>query len=478
MLFKIQKNPKGDLLYIIEQASELTALLSKPEMEYLLQRWKHDSQLIAINRYDKQLLIVRLTGKAEYEKAEKLRKAGAKAQAFLNEQRSEAVTVINLSTFEKGGYCVAEGMTLGGYQFLKYKSDAKKKAHTLANIYFDKQSITLKALNRLQVVSDAVGIVRDLVNEPPQYQTAALLAESFTRLGKEGRFKVQVLQKAKLEQLNMGGLLAVNRGSIDPPTFTIMEHRPAGKAVNKNPLVLVGKGVVYDTGGLSLKPTPNSMDRMKSDMSGAALVAGAMYIAGQLDLPIHLIGLVPATDNRPGQQAFVPGDVIKMYSGDTVEVLNTDAEGRLLLADALHYAKKYRPDLVLDFATLTGAAANAIGDAGIVFMGTAAESVKTQFKAGGERQYERLVEFPLWEEYGKLLKSDIADLKNIGSGPGGAISAGKFLEHFIDYPWLHFDIAGVSHDIKSKDYRPAGGTAFGLRMLVDFLLEYAGKADD
>lgn len=475
MFFKIQKSPKGDLLYIVEQPSELRAVLSKPELEYLSQRWDQGSRLVALNQYDKHVLIAGLEGKADDERAEKLRKAGAKAQNVLNEQHSEAVTIVNLTAFESAGYCIAEGMALGGYQFLKYKSDAKRNRNTLKEIYFDKQSITLKAVHRLQIISDAVGIVRDLVNEPPQYQTASLLAEAFTRLGKEGRFKVQVMQKAKLEQLHMGGLLAVNRGSIDPPTFTVMEHRPVGKAVNKAPLVLIGKGVVYDTGGLSLKPTPNSMDRMKSDMSGAALVAGAMYIAGQLDLPVHLIGLVPATDNRPGQQAFVPGDVIKMYSGDTVEVLNTDAEGRLLLADALHYAKKYRPELVMDFATLTGAAANAIGDAGIVFMGTADEAVKARLKTCGARQYERLVEFPLWEEYGKLLKSDIADLKNIGSGPGGAISAGKFLEHFTEYPWLHFDIAGVSHDIKSKDYRPAGGTAFGLRMLADFLIGYAGR---
>lgn len=215
------------------------------------------------------------------------------------------------------------------------------------------------------------------------------------------------------------------------------------------------------------------MDRMKSDMSGAAVVTGALYVAAQLELPLHIIGLVPATENRPGVNAYVPGDVIHMYSGTTVEVLNTDAEGRLVLADALHYAQKYNPELVLDFATLTGAAAAAIGDVGIVCMGTASDTVKARLQHSGMQQHERLVELPLWPEYADMLKSDIADLKNIGGPTGGAITAGKFLEHFTAYPWMHFDIAGVSFNPASKDYRPAGGTAYGLRMLVDFLCNYS-----
>jgi len=178
--------------------------------------------------------------------------------------------------------------------------------------------------------------------------------------------------------------------------------------------VLVGKGIVYDTGGLSLKPTPASMDRMKSDMSGAALVTGAMYAIAKSELPLHVIALVPATDNRPGENAYVPGDIITMYSGTTVEVLNTDAEGRLVLGDALHWAKRYKPELVVDFATLTGAASAAVGDVGIVCMGTASDELKNSFKASGFAQYERLVEMPLWDEYGELIKSDFADLKNVG----------------------------------------------------------------
>lgn len=242
--------------------------------------------------------------------------------------------------------------------------------------------------------------------------------------------------------------------------------------LNKAPIVLVGKGVVFDTGGLTLKPTPSSMDRMKSDMSGAAIVSGVMYCIAKLQLPLHVIALIPATDNRPGGDAFVPGDIITMYSGTTVEVLNTDAEGRMLLADALHWAKRYKPELVMDFATLTGAASSATGDVAMVCMGTAPENTKKAIYHSGLRQYERMVEYPLWEEYGDMIKSDVADLKNVGGPAGGAITAGKFLEHFTDYPWMHFDIAGVSFATSKRSYMPPGGTAFGMRTILDYLMNY------
>jgi leucyl aminopeptidase len=231
----------------------------------------------------------------------------------------------------------------------------------------------------------------------------------------------------------------------------------------------VGKGVVYDTGGLSLKPTANSMDYMKCDMAGGALVAATMYAIAKAKLPVYVIGLVPATDNRPGEDAYTPGDVITMYDGQTVEVLNCDAEGRLLLADALAYAKKYNPELVMDFATLTGAAAAAIGGYGIVCMGTADEATKLNLKLSGNQTYERLVEFPLWDEYGKLLKSDIADMKNIGGPIAGAITAGKFLEKFTKYPWMHFDIAGPAWNNSADAYRPKNGTGVGVRLMFDFI---------
>ncbi|HLU17372.1 MAG TPA: leucyl aminopeptidase [Edaphocola sp.] len=472
MFFKIQKNAKGHIVAIIDQKEQLQQLqLEKHELEYVYTALKNDQNPISLNRYSHHLFVVKATVPPHWEADEQLRKKGAELCKTLNSLKLEQIYIHNLSEHKKAAYLLAEGLALANYQFLKYKSDAKKLKNSLSDILFSQKSITTKELKELEVVVAAVYKSRDLINEPLQYLTAEQLAKDIQSIGKEGGFKVQVLGQAKIEQLKMGGILAVNRGSLLPATFTIMEHRPV-KAVNKEPIVLVGKGVVYDTGGLSLKPTPNSMDRMKSDMSGAAVVTGIMYAVAMLDLPLHIIALVPAAENRPGGNAYVPGDVITMYDGTTVEVLNTDAEGRLLLADALHYAKKYRPELVMDFATLTGAAANAFGDVAICTMGTASEAVKAQLKESGFRQFEKLIELPLWQEYGKLIASDIADLKNVGGPVGGAITAGKFLEHFVDYPWMHFDIAGVSHHISAKDYRPAGGVAMGVRMALDFFMHY------
>jgi leucyl aminopeptidase len=247
-----------------------------------------------------------------------------------------------------------------------------------------------------------------------------------------------------------------------------MEYKPRN-AVNKKPVVLVGKGVVYDTGGLSLKPTPNSMDYMKCDMAGSAIEGCAMYAIAKSKIPVHVIGLVPATDNRPDGNAYTPGDVITMYSGMTVEVLNTDAEGRLILADALHYAKQYNPQLVCEFSTLTGAASAAIGQYGIVCMGNVDDRTKKQLNESANHVYERLVEFPYWDEYDELLKSDIADIKNIGGSVAGAVTAGRFLNKFIDYPYMHFDIAGPAFIKTSDSYRGKNGTGVGVRFMIEFL---------
>jgi leucyl aminopeptidase len=257
---------------------------------------------------------------------------------------------------------------------------------------------------------------------------------------------------------------------VDPPTFSILTWKPE-QAVNQHPIVLVGKGVVYDTGGLSLKPTQDSMDYMKCDMGGAAAVAGALYAVAKNGLPVWVIGLVPATDNRPDGNAYVPGDVVTMYDGTTVEVLNTDAEGRMLLADALSYAKQYGPELVVELSTLTGSAHAAIDKYGMVGMGNAGREVMENLKASGELTAERVAEFPFWDEYKEQLKSDVADLKNIGGKYGGAITAGKFLEHFTDYPFIHLDIAGPSFNKASFKYCGKGASGVGVRILYNFLLD-------
>ena len=478
MEFKIVQKPSvKDRLFVISESEKLNVVpsLTKEEIDYINTSFINEQTLVAINRYGYFIFICLVKDKKnDTQTREAYRKAGVEVQAVCNKHKLEELTITNLSARADAALLVAEGAALANYQFLKYRTEAKKLTNTLVRLAFTKESATVKEVNQLGIITEAIYKARTLVNEPLSYLTAEQLAKEITEIGKEGGFKVTVFNKARIEKEGMGGLLSVNRGSIDPPTFTIMEYVPK-KALNKKPLVLVGKGVVYDTGGVSLKPTPNSMDRMKSDMSGAALVTGAMYAIAQMQLPVHVIALVPATDNRPGENAYVPGDVVKMMSGATVEVLNTDAEGRMLLGDALHYAKRYKPELVIDFATLTGAASAAVGEHGIVCMGTAAEETKQAFRESGARQYERLVEYPLWDEYGEQIKSDVADIKNVGGATGGAITAGKFLEHFTDYPWMHFDIAGVSFNMAKKGYNTVGGTAFGMRMLLDFV-SHLGKS--
>ena len=319
---------------------------------------------------------------------------------------------------------------------------------------------------------EGVFIARDLVNEPVVHLTAEQLAKEIVALGKEAGFDTEVFGKQKIKSLKMGGLLAVNAGSKDEPTFTIAEYRPA-KAVNSKPYVLVGKGVTFDTGGLNIKL--ESMEYMKSDMAGAAAVAGTLFAVAKNRLPVWVIGLFPSTDSRPGENAITPGDVITLHNGKTVEILNTDAEGRLILGDALSYASQYNPELVIDVATLTGSAARAIGKEGVVCMGTAPDEVKEQLFEAGSDTYERLVELPLWDEYEDYIKSDLADIKNIGGSQGGAITAGMFLKHFTDYPWMHLDIAGCAFLEKGEyNYRGKNGTGVTVRLLYRYLKMQAG----
>jgi len=405
-----------------------------------------------------------------HEAQERVRRTASKTIKLLRQYKLSSATFID-NTEENFAQFYAEGLVLANYQFLKYFSSKDKIKSSFESLQLLEENISSEQVTVLNTVLEGVCAARDLVNEPLSYLTAPQLSEEIKELGKVAGFSVKVLEKKAIEEMGMGGLIAVNLGSKTPPTFSILEWKPKN-ATNKQPIVLVGKGVVYDTGGVSLKPTANAMDFMKCDMGGSASVIGATYAVAKNKLPIHLICLVPATDNRPGLDAYVPGDVITMYSGSTVEVLNTDAEGRMILADALHYAKQYNPELVLDFATLTGASARAIGNQAAVFMGTAPDETKKAFELAGYDTHERLVEFPLWEEYGKMIKSDIADIKNLGGPGAGSITAGKFLQHFTDYNWIHVDMAGVAFMHHEDAYRVKGGTGYGVQLLYNFLSNY------
>ncbi|MCO6495671.1 MAG: leucyl aminopeptidase family protein [Bacteroidetes bacterium] len=404
----------------------------------------------------------------DWKNREQLRKNAALAVSTMKSQNLTQVKICDYCGVSAAVKAYCEGIILGSYSFTKYKTDKKVKNSNEFAVYLSSKKIKSAELKEWNILWEAVYKSRDLVNEPNSYLTAPKLSEEFVKMGKEAGFQVEVWNETKIKAQKMGGILGVNSGSMMPPTFNIMEYKPKG-AKNKKPIVLVGKGVVYDTGGMSLKPTANSMDYMKCDMAGSAVVAGILYAAAKSKLPLHIIGLVPATDNRPGEEAIVPGDIITMYSGNTVEVKNTDAEGRLILADALHYAKKLNPELVIDFATLTGAAVRAIGSYASAIMGTASDKVFNAVENKGYETFERVIRFPLWDEYGDELKSDIADFSNLGKGEGGQMSAGKFLEKFTDYPWLHLDIAGTAFMHSSADYRPAGGTGVGVRLIFEYL---------
>jgi leucyl aminopeptidase len=448
--------------------------LSPSEIDYVQNEFENkETGIVFINQLKRIIVPVLLDKKAKKELTlEACRKAGDKIAFYLNEAKKESVSVLDAAEDADAILALAEGIALGNYQFAKYKTkNAEKEKHTLRSIFISSKKTNKKAIEHLQITTDAVAVARSWVNEPVNTLNAPQLAKEFQRLGKEAGFDVTVFDKAKIQALKMGGLLAVNLGSVDPPCFTIMEWKP-NRTKNKRPVVLVGKGVVYDTGGLSLKPTGNSMDHMKCDMAGGAAVGAAMYAIAKARLPVHVIGLVPSTDNRPGGNAYVPGDVIKMYDGQMVEMLNADAEGRMILADALSWAKQYTPELVIDLATLTGSAVAAIGIFGIVAMGTATETQKNKLKRSGDKVHERLAEFPFWDEYDELLKSDIADMKNIGGPYGGAITAGKFLARFTDYSWIHLDIAGPAFLHTKDSYRGIGGTGTGVRLLFDFFKNY------
>lgn len=444
--------------------------ISKEESTYIKGQIAKDVTHIVINRYTKFLFFV-LPKESENRNqyVENARIEGHNITHILNNHKIHEILIVDAINNGELTIGLIEGIALTNYQFLKYHKDKSIRKNSLTKIFVSSKKVNDLRIEAASNLIQGVYKARTLVNEPPNFLTATQLSHEIELMGKEAGFTTKILNKEQITELGMGGLLAVNRGSIEPPTFNILEYKNK-KAKNKTPYVIVGKGIVYDTGGLSLKPT-DGMDTMKADMGGAAAVAGAIYAIAKSNLPINIVGLIPSTDNRPGGNAYTNGDVIKMYNGLTVEVLNTDAEGRMVLADALAYAKLFKPELVIDIATLTGAASAAVGKEAVVVMGNAPRVEMDLLKDSGFNVFERIVEFPFWDDYSEYLKSDIADMKNIGGKTAGAITAGKFLEKFTDYPYIHIDIAGSAFLQALDSYRGKGATGVGVRLLYDFFHE-------
>jgi leucyl aminopeptidase len=416
-----------------------------------------------------RLLLVGL-GERDLFTLEKLRRAAATVarRARALGLKSAAFTLPDLpGTTTEVARTVAEGAGLGLYRFDRHKSAADDQELDTFWPVADEGTLE-EATEGAELgakVAEGTVLARDLANEPSNVATPEYLAERAGRIAEKYGMELDVLDRAGIEEEGLTGLATVGRSASNEPRFIVLEHRGAGDSA---PVVLVGKAVTFDSGGISIKPSAG-MEDMKFDMSGGAAVLGAMEAVGALDLPLNVVALVPATENLPGGGAFKPGDVLQMHSGKTVEIVTTDAEGRLILADALSYSRRYEPSAVVDCATLTGACVVALGDHASGLMGND-EDLVAELQTAGETTGERAWPLPLFEEYTEQIKGDIADIKNSGGRKGGALTAGAFLKEFAEYPWAHLDIAGTAYGKKGNAYTTKGATGAPTRLLVEFLL--------
>lgn len=374
-------------------------------------------------------------------------------------------------TAQELAQALTESLLLASYKFVPYKTDEKSRETKLEEIEFFLPIPRLlpqakRAIDRGQIIAQAVSWARDLGNHPGNVATPAHLANHALALARANKkLKVKILDRKAIQKEKMGALLAVAQGSDEEPKFIILEY--PGKRGGA-PVVLVGKGITFDSGGLSIKPS-EKMEEMKFDMAGAATVLGTIKAAAELKLPLNLVGLIPATENLPSGKAIKPGDIVKSRSGKTIEVVNTDAEGRMVLSDALDYAKQYKPALVMDFATLTGAIVVALGD-DLVGAFSNKKDLIPKLETAATITGEKIWPMPLEPAYEELIKSDFADLRNISTVRfADAVHAANFLKNFVDYPWIHLDIAGVAWATREKPYRPKGATGIGIRLALEFL---------
>jgi leucyl aminopeptidase len=423
--------------------------------------------------------LVAVVGLGEIDKvdATALRKAGAAIAKALKKHKTIATPLLEdlPARIERNvaAQALAEGIVLGAYSFDRYKSEGGSPSAITRVVAIGEGRGVAAAMTTGAQIAEGVNFARDLINEPGGTLTPAEMAKRVVAMARRVGLKVTVHDEAAIKRLKLGGLLGANRGSTQPPRFVEIEYRPTGRS--KGTLALVGKGLTFDAGGLSIK-TMQGMMTMKCDMSGGAAVFGAMSVLPAIKPPCRVIGFVPMTDNMLGGDATRPGDVLRIRNGKTVEVLNTDAEGRLILADALSLASEAKPDAIVDLATLTGACMVALGQSIAGLMGNN-DSFSAQVGAVADRVGERMWRLPLPGDYKKQLESNVADLKNIGGAYGGSLTAGLFLQEFVDstIPWVHLDIAGPAFLDAEDGEHPKGGTGFGVRTLVELARTFSPR---
>lgn len=362
-----------------------------------------------------------------------------------------------------------EGLYLGNYAFEKYKKEKKAEVPLEVYCYADDGNILNSAINKTIKLMESVNFTKDLQNEPSNTLVPSILAERVSTALKSEGVRVKIFDEKEIKRRKMGGVLAVGSGSNNPPRFIVIEYNGAPKKGKAKHIALVGKGVTFDSGGISIKPSSN-MGEMKADMSGAAVVAGTILAAAKNRLPIKLLGVIPSVENMPSGKSFKPGDIITTASGKSIEIIDTDAEGRVILSDALDYASKEKPDVIIDLATLTGACVVALGE----FVGglfSKNDILAGELYKASQQTFDRLWRLPLWDDYNYLIKTDVADVKNLGSRWGGAITAAKFLENFVDkkIPWAHLDIAGPAMANDFNNYTKKYMTGYGVRLLFEYL---------
>ena len=414
---------------------------------------------------NRRLAVIGL-GKKENISEETVRLASGSAIRSSIDKKAGSVTIDCFCSGMESCQSMGEGIVLGSYQFLDYKTKDKNKFEpTSVNVLGCNQD----EINKGSAIGSSVCFARDLANHPGNISTPTHLAEAAKGITSTAGMKLTVYDRKEFTEMGMGGLAGVAQGTDEPPKFIIMEYNNGG---DEKPIVLVGKGLTFDSGGISIKPA-SKMDQMKYDMCGSTVVLGVFHALAALKPKLNVVGIIPSTENLVGAKAYKPGDILTAYNGKTIEVLNTDAEGRVILADGLSYASKhFDPEYIIDFATLTGAVVTSLGHIATGVMGTnndLMKKVKESSKSSGEKVWE----LPLWSEYCKQVQSEIADVKNTGAPmQAGSIAGGAFLKEFVgkDIPWVHFDIAGTAWGAKPNSVNPKGSaTGWGIRLVLDMM---------